>query len=122
MKAEGKVAEKFDENFLHEIGQHERLIKALRSGKDCVVIEIAYCAETERQKIVREIQQAVPNVKIKWICFENDLEMANKRCRERKNKGDPKGHIEINQRVSQRYKFPEGAEIRPIWTEGGRTA
>jgi len=107
---------KFDEGFLNDPTQHAALIEALRSGQDCVVVEIAYCQETARQQIVQELASAVPNVSITWLCIENDLFMANKSCRERTNKGDADGHVEINRRVSPVYTYPEGGVILRMWT------
>ncbi len=107
---------KFDEGFLNDPTQHAALIEALRSGRDCVVVEIAYCQEAARQQIVQELASAVPNVSITWFCIENDLFRANKNCRERTNKGDADGHVEINRRVSSVYTYPEGGVILRMWT------
>ena len=107
---------KFDEGFLCDSAQHAALIKALRSGQTCVVIEIAYCKEDARLQIVQEITEAVPNVTINWLCIENDLSRANKNCRERMNKLDPDGHIEINKRISPVYTYPVGAVVFRMWT------
>jgi hypothetical protein len=91
---------KFDEGFLNENPQHEALVAALRSGKDCIGIEIGYCHAGPRKQIVSEVTKAVPDVGINWLCIENDLYRANKNCRERTNKGDPEGHVNINCEVS----------------------
>lgn len=109
---------KFDEGFLWNLAnEHERLIAALASGKDCIAIEIEYCRQSHREEIVDYIRKAVPNVKIKWLCFENSLAKANKNCRERTDKPDPERHVVINQLLSPDYTYPDGAEIRPIWTQ-----
>lgn len=107
---------KFDEGFLLDPAQHAALIKALRSGQNCVVVEIAYCQEVARQQIVEEVTRAVPNVTVNWLCIENDLVRANKNCRERTNKGSPDGHVAINGRVSSVYTYPEGGVILRMWT------
>ena len=106
---------KFDEDFLNDLNQHAALIEALLSGRDCVVVEIAYCREAARQQIVQELV-AVPNVMIKWLCIENDLFRANKNCRERTNKGHADGHVAINRGVSPEYTYPEGGVILRMWT------
>jgi hypothetical protein len=107
---------KFDEGFLNDSTQHAALIAALRSGQDCVVVEIAYCQEAGRQQIVQELAGAIPNATINWLCIENDLFRANKNCRERTNKGDAEGHVAINRRVSPVYTYPEGGVILHMWT------
>jgi hypothetical protein len=107
---------KFDEGFLCDPAKHAALIRALSSGQNCVVVEIAYCQEAPRQQIAQEVTGAVLNVTVNWLCIENDLVKANKNCRERTNKGDPDGHIEINGRVSRVYTYPEGGVILSMWT------
>ena len=111
------AARKFDEQFLKDQAQHAALIEALSSGNDSVVVEIAYCREDARQEIVSEITGAVPNVKINWLCIENDLYRANKNCRERANKPDSEGHIRFNHEVSSSYAYPDGAVILKMWTK-----
>jgi hypothetical protein len=118
--ADGIIAgAKFDEGFLNDKIQHEALIAALRQGKDCVVIEIAYCLTERRQQIVTEVRAAVPGTHINWICIENDLYRANKNCRERTSKRDPEGHIKINQQYSPVYTYPDGAVVLKMWTKEG---
>lgn len=91
--AAGKAVRKFDEKFIEECVQQNEVIKSLRDGEDCVVVEINYCLEEKRQEIVSKLTKAVQNVKIKWLCIENDLDKANKNCLKRKNEipyKDPK--------------------------------
>ncbi len=114
--AERMPGTKFDEGFLKDVDQHAALINALRSGEGCVVVEIAYCLEEDRRSIVRELAREVPTAEIEWLCIENDLDKANKNCRERTNKGDPDGHVRINRWVSPRYTYPVGATVLPMWT------
>jgi hypothetical protein len=112
------IADKiFDEGFFDDRGQHADLIASLRGGQDCVVIEITYCCERARTLIVNEVRTAVPDVKINWLCIENDLSKANKNCRKRTNKNDPGGstHVEINGRLSPTYTYPPGAVILKMW-------
>ena len=109
---------KFDEGFLNDPDQHRALISTLLSGEDCVVVEIAYCQQLESEQIVSELTSAVPNVKIRWLCIENNLERANKNCRERTNKGSPEGHVRMNAGYSQVYTYPEGGVIFKMWTRG----
>src|ERR1700730_2405924 len=61
---------KFDEDFLTDRVQHQQLIQNLRDNRDCIVIEIAYCWEHERQSIIEMLNREVPGVAIEWVCFE----------------------------------------------------
>jgi hypothetical protein len=89
------------------------LLQCLREGKDCIVEEITFCHPVARDKIVRFLSQ-VPGVKIIWMAFDNDLESANWNVKNRTNKGDPEGHLCINQRVHKDYEPPEGVKTIPI--------
>ncbi len=82
-----------------------------------MAVEIHYCWPECRNQIIRELRAAVPDVRIEWLCIENDLQKANKNCLERP-KGDPDRHIEINSRLSPRYTYPDGAKILKMWTKG----
>jgi hypothetical protein len=108
---------KFDEGFLLDEEQHQALFAALRSGEDCVVVEFAYVLAEERRKILAEIEGAVPGVDVEWLCIENHLARANKNCRER-DKGDAEWHVRINEYYWPRYTYPEGSEVRAMWTKG----
>lgn len=107
---------KFDEGFFDAQEQHRALIAELTRGNDCVVVEIAYCHDEARHRIISELKDAVPNVKINWLCIENDLYRANKNCRERE-KGDPETHVRINHNLSRSYTYPDGAVILKMWTK-----
>lgn len=113
------ATEKFDEDFLNDPKKHADLIKALRSIRDCVVVEIAYCLATYRDQIVSELREAVPQLTIIWLCIENNLEKANKNCRERTNKDDPNGHINMNKQYSPLYTYPDDGVILRMWTRDG---
>jgi hypothetical protein len=111
------AAKKFDEGFAIEQPQRNALITELNLGNDCVVVETAYCRETARRQIVGKLTSEVTNLKINWLCIENDLYRANKNCRERTNKGDPEGHVNNNLRLSPDYTYPESAVILKMWTK-----
>lgn len=98
----------FEENY-------QTLVKNLREGKDCIVIEIEFCCREDlRELIEQKLRRDLPEVKIVWKCFENDIEKANKNVLNRKNKADAEGHTEINSRVSKCYTYPKNSEILPI--------
>lgn len=108
---------KFDEGFLNDSRQHAALIANLSQGRSCVVIEIAYCKAAAREIIIDELRAVIPDLKINWLCIENDLYRANKNCRERTNKDNPEGHVKINDVVSPTYTYPDGAVVLKMWTK-----
>ncbi len=105
----------FDEGFVDDAVQHERLFSELRAGRDCVVVEIWYCVERFRRAIEAEINRSVPGTVIEYLCFKNDLVRANENCRKRPDKGDPEGHIRINTQISREYTCPPGAPVEEIF-------
>lgn len=123
-----KIAEKtkallIDEGFIPGIGplfeeNYKKVVKQLNENKECVVIEIAYCQEIARNFITEQLERDVPDVQIKWLCIDNNLEIANKNVEIRESKkvnGDANGHIDINNRVSKIYTYPDDGEIIPIF-------
>ena len=97
-----------EKNFLH-------VVDCLRQGTDCVVIEAVLCFESKRVEIEKMLTTAVEDVVIVWKCFENDLNKANSNVRRRSNKGDPGGHVDINNRLSLIYTIPKGTKPLAIF-------
>jgi hypothetical protein len=107
---------KFDEGFINDPNQQTQLIQALRSNRDCVVVEIFYGLDQHRQAIIRKLDAELQGVIIEWIAFEADIEKANQNCRRRTNKGDPETHVQINNNViGLGYKVRPGVIPRPIF-------
>ena len=107
---------KFDEGFAwNRHGEHEDLVAALQSGGHCAVIEVAYCVPGPREEFLEKITRAVPGLRVRWICFENDLAQANRNCVDRNDGRDLKMLFAQNQFLSPAYTYPPGAEIRPVW-------
>lgn len=92
---------------------HKPFMDCLRAGRDCVVEEICYCDPHNRDPMLDELRK-IPNVVIEWICFGNDVESANWNCDHREHEGDPEQHKQANSYTARIYKYPNGAEIRPI--------
>lgn len=105
----------FDEGFLLEPDQRRRLTQVLQAGHDAVVVEIGFCKADAREAILRELS-AIPNLHVRWLCIENNLEKANKNCRERTHPGDPDIQVQINAALSPAYTYPAGAIILRMWT------
>ena len=101
------------ENLLADGGNFPALIECLKEGKDCIVDEVRLCLADYRNQIIQYIAQ-VADVRTRWICYENDLESANRNVIHRKNKADPEGHLDINLRLHPHYESPANAEILPI--------
>jgi hypothetical protein len=100
------------ENLLSDDSSLAALIECLRDGKDCIVDEVRFCLPTYRDQIVEYLSQI--DVKMRWVCYENDLQSANWNVIRRKDKGDPEEHLGINLRLHPRYQYPANAEIIPI--------
>jgi hypothetical protein len=101
------------ENLLSDGSNLPALVERLRVGRDCIVDEVRFCLPTYRDQIVQYLSQ-ITNIKMRWICYENDLESANWNVIHRRNKGDPEGHLDINLRLHSQYEYPANAEIIPI--------
>ena len=112
-------AELMDEGFNTDFEKnYKKLVTNLREGKNCIIIEIEFCYKDGLREFIKErLIKDLPKTEIIWKCFENDMDKANQNIINRKNKEDPKGHIEINLRISPKYTFPRDAEILPIITD-----
>jgi hypothetical protein len=95
--------------------KYAKLQEYLKAGKDCAVVEASLYVESFRQEAL-DYLKGIPDVEVRWIGFENDPDTANHNCTHRKNKGDPEGHVRLNNRWTKNpYTFPDGAERRPIY-------
>lgn len=108
-------AELFESLVEQQVVEVPRLLESLKAGKNCVVEEISFCTPEGREWIMRRIRNEVPDIQVEWNCYENDLDAANHNVRQRKNKGEPHRHIEINERVSSQYTYPEGCTLVKIF-------
>ena|ERR1700733_3777295 len=108
-------AEVFDEPIGRET--QPAIVQCLGDGRDCIIEELFYCVPGYRDAMVA-LLEAVPNVVIKFICYENDLDAANANVRRRTNKGRVEQHLRLNTHVSPLYTLPDGCERRPIFRIG----
>ena len=94
----------------------DEMISHLRSGGTCTVEEWAFRTAECRDAVVDALERLVPGVRIKWICFERDIEAANWNVRMRADVGkeDVDGHLAINAEMERTYTIPAGAELRKI--------
>ena len=89
------------------------IISHLKAGEDCIIEEMNFCSQDPRDEIIKYILENAPETKIKWVCFENDLESANWNVRLRPNKPID-GHLKINEQLHRDYTYQSGVEIIPI--------
>lgn len=92
----------------HEANYRE-LVRRLRRGQRCAVAELQLLGRYTRSGFVARLRRSVPRARVRFVFFENNLAVANRNCRLRKNKpGDPlgKGHRGINERHSPYYYVP----------------
>jgi hypothetical protein len=94
-----------------------RIIAKAMFDEGFLLVEIAFCQAEARQAILQELD-AIPNLHVRWLCIENDLERANKNSRERTHPGDPDIQVQINRGLSPNYTYPEGAIVLRMWTRG----
>jgi len=107
----------FDEGVVPGYPNWEPFLRAVRDERDCVVVEVAYLIETGRQFLAQAVEQTKPGTPIEYICFENNVAVADANCIERALRDptrDAKGNCQQNQRMSSTYTYPSGAEVRPM--------
>lgn len=108
-KADGFLSPELMEGNLRD------LINTLNSGKDAAVGDIGFCLAEKRNKIMDRLA-SVPNVNIRWLCIENDVEKANRNCRGRDDGRDLQQLMRNNSALTVAYNsYPEGATILHMW-------
>jgi hypothetical protein len=106
----------FDEGVAPGWPKHDSFRNALAGGKDCAVVEVAYCMATRRDQFISGILRDHPGTTLNWVCFENDLDAANARCRSdaRRTPEQVRGNLEQNQRMSAVYTYPIGSIVLAV--------
>jgi len=89
--------------------KYNELVKELRSGKDCVVVDIAYCIGANRKSIVKCLTTDVQGVHIEWICFKKSLNRSLTNIKIRHRKGFEK-EMDVTRLVYAKYTYPIGAK------------
>jgi hypothetical protein len=105
----------FDEGIVPGLPNWDPFLDAVRAGQDCVVVEVAYLAESGREFLAQALEGT--GAAITYICFENDLKTANANCVERARLDptrDAPGNCVQNDRMSPTYTYPDGAEVRAM--------
>ena len=106
----------FDEGVAPGWPKHEAFLDALADGKDCAIVEVAYCFASVRDDFVRETLRRHPETRFNWVCFENDVQGANANCRAdaRRSPELVTGNIDQNERMARDYTYPAGAIVLRI--------
>jgi hypothetical protein len=86
----------------------------LADGGDVVVTVIAFCTQRGRLAVLQALA-GIPDLTVRWIWTENNLEKANENCQRRKGYGNAARQSEINRSLSAQFHPPDGAEHRPMW-------
>ena len=108
---------RFDEGVVPGFPNWEPFLEAARAGLDCVVVEVAYLSNAGREFLAQTVGQANPGSRIDYVCFENDVTVANANCVARARRDatrDAEGNCRQNEHMAQMYTYPDGAEIRPM--------
>lgn len=93
--------------------KYPQVREALLNGINCIVEEVGLCRRADREEALRLLSD-IPELRIRWVYFENDLESANHNVRARSNKGDVELHLGYNATLYPTYEIPADATPRPI--------
>lgn len=100
---------------------YNRLIRALRAGKDCVVSDIIFCDTLARIDVERVLCADVPGLEIRWTYFRNDPRQCAKNVRMRKRASQGL-ELRLIRQLSQKYFPPQNAALLPVWKGSSRPA
>jgi hypothetical protein len=96
------------------ISRREQVARALNSGKDVFIADLWAGWPPRRRTILRHLRKLVPNLRIVWLVYENDIRKANRNCRARPDR-DPRGHMKINRKWAPLLEPPKNAVILRIY-------
>jgi hypothetical protein len=99
---EAKTGGKVFEDLLHNKAIPD-LLETLKAGRHCIVHEIAFCDERDRDSIVNFLSGRIASLEIKWICFVNDLDSANWNVTYRNDGRDVKALHGYNRTLAKVY-------------------
>lgn len=103
---------------VHFNTNYPAVISKLQEDINCVIVEVYYNQQANRETITQRLNSDVPDVQIEWIFFDNDLETALWNCFTRYYKGEKNdlvGAIAQNFRMHQFYEIPDEVDKRPIF-------
>jgi len=109
VKDEGLLTEHFEDNYKYLLDSLKNRINSFVAGGE-------FCFKNNQEILISRLKKDIPDLKIEYYAFENDLEKANNNVKKRTNKSDVKGHMQINAKLSNDYYIPKGSNIVPIFT------
>jgi hypothetical protein len=109
-----------DEGFLspgnpRDLELKAHILRGLAEGRDCFITLMDCGHPANKEALEREIEGTVPEAKIKWIFFQNDVARANQNCSRDPKRQDPLGNIAQNNMWAAVFSIPPEAELRPIF-------
>lgn len=97
------------------------LVFALRSGRDSVVADIAFCDVDRRKEALRVMKDAVDKLDYRWIFFES----APEQCRlnierdAREKRRAAQSRLDALDEWSRRYRIPRGVKTEAVYRATG---
>lgn len=114
------IDDAFHPNFNKDTFQDnlQKLHDAVFNNYDAVIIEGAFCFKDFRDPMVSYLRSFFHSVQFEWICFEKDLDKANKNLHndDRKNR-NPEQHEKINDLLMENDTLPDNCKIIPIFEQ-----
>ena len=115
----GLCCEDFHANAIHDspLVENSRHYNALledsRTGRDCVIADIAFCDPQRRANLQQVIDRQTSNCRIEWIYFEN----APDKCRcniERRARERLRDDLDALEKFQRPYRIPDGVTPIPV--------
>lgn len=115
----GLCCEDFHANAIHdsplvENSRHyNALVEDIRTGRDCVIADIAFCDPQRRANLQQVIDRQTSNCRIEWIYFEN----APDKCRcniERRARERLRDDLDALEKFQRLYRIPDGVTPIPV--------
>jgi hypothetical protein len=116
----GLCCEDFHANAIQDSPLVERsrhynaLLDDIRTGRDCVIADIAFCDPTRTASLQQAIERQISNVRIEWIYFEN----APDKCRrniERRARENVRDDLDALEKFRHLYCIPDGVTPIPVY-------
>jgi predicted kinase len=89
------------------------LIEALRSGRDCIIADIAFCEPQRLNKLKEVVKEWIPAVTFEEIYFENDPVKCKRNIQLRAAEKVAKDLANLDE-FSKKYFIPNNVKAHPI--------
>jgi predicted kinase len=89
------------------------LIEALRTGRDCIIGDIAFCEPQRLNKLKEVVKEWIPNISFEEIYFENDPVKCKRNIEFRAAEKVAKDSANLDE-FSKKYVVPYNVKARPI--------